>query len=306
MYDDWFVLEFPSVISYAITLSYTPSNEYESLHAAVHTYITWCSVLTKEPHPSIPRPLRKEPERYAKEMICALRVIFKKRGGKAGLEADAGIKRQAQEIQNILQGISSLTSKSLEKHRSFVQNISLQFLLHSSDLLLASQTVEVIFLRGCQKCLEVIQTLFDEFLRAARLEQIPSPSYWKTLSVLCRRWRHQVPLVENWARKVLSLSVLIFMYFLFLFVLEEVLDFTPLVGSCAEKEEYSSLHLCWFQMLNLLGNPAEIIDFDPCGGSDVSYNFVEALLAAGRLTRTCATVFKLINVFYGRCIGFQS
>ena len=168
-----------------------------------------------------------------REMICALRVIFKKRGGlkkrdlstssKAGLEADAGIKRQAQEIQNILQGISSLTSKSLEKHRSFVQNISLQFLLHSSDLLLASQTVEgevyisfilvmehnsVIFLRGCQKCLgyqrkhlgdissvmaqEVIQTLFDEFLRAARLEQIPSPSYWKTLSVLCRRWRHQV------------------------------------------------------------------------------------------------------------------
>lgn len=87
-----------------------------------------------------------------------------------------------------------------------------------------------------------------------------------------------------------------FMYFLFLFVLEgsvlpiigdkEVLDFTPLVGSCAEKEEYSSLHLCWFQMLNLLGNPAEIIDFDPCGGSDVSYNFVEALLAAGRLTRS--------------------
>uniref|UniRef100_A0A914RCQ4 Ral GTPase-activating protein subunit alpha/beta N-terminal domain-containing protein n=1 Tax=Parascaris equorum TaxID=6256 RepID=A0A914RCQ4_PAREQ len=43
---------------------------------------------------------------------------------------------------------------------------------------------------------KMTQTLLDEFLRAARAELIPYPSYWKTLSVLCRRWRHQASLVR--------------------------------------------------------------------------------------------------------------
>ncbi|EJW86442.1 hypothetical protein WUBG_02650 [Wuchereria bancrofti] len=42
---------------------------------------------------------------------------------------------------------------------------------------------------------KVTKTLLDVFLCAARLEQIPSPTYWKTLSVLSKRWRHQISLL---------------------------------------------------------------------------------------------------------------
>uniref|UniRef100_A0A0N5AU91 RALGAPB_N domain-containing protein n=1 Tax=Syphacia muris TaxID=451379 RepID=A0A0N5AU91_9BILA len=275
MYEDWFVLEFPPVQQES-TLSLFSNNEYESLHTAVRTYITWCSVLTKDSHPSVPLPLRADPERYTREMICALRGIFMKRNHgkktdfpmlhKTSLDVDICTKRQAQEIQAILRGITSLTMNCSEKHRNFVQNVSLQFLLNSSDLLLSGQT-NMVNNYGLNS---VVQTVFDEFLRSSLLEQIPSPSYWKTLSVLCRRWRHQVPLVENWARKVLSLSVLIVQE---LFG-PDYLDIPSI--DISNDNQQSSLHLCWFQMLHLLGNPANIIDFDPCKDGAISHNFVEA------------------------------
>lgn len=49
-------------------------------------------------------------------------------------------------------------------------------------------TDDVTFLMGPK----VAKTLLDVFLCAARLEQIPSPTYWQTLSFLSKRWRHQV------------------------------------------------------------------------------------------------------------------
>ena len=43
----------------------------------------------------------------------------------------------------------------------------------------------------------VIDVLFDLWFRAVHNEQIPSLSYWKTLSTLCKRWRHNVRFFKN-------------------------------------------------------------------------------------------------------------
>lgn len=51
---------------------------------------------------------------------------------------------------------------------------------------------------------DVIGTLLDEFLRAARYEYLPSPSYWKTLTIACRRWKHQVFKILYYKIKYLS------------------------------------------------------------------------------------------------------
>lgn len=56
---------------------------------------------------------------------------------------------------------------------------------------------------------QVVNALFDLWSRAVANEVIPSPAYWRTLAVLCRRWRHHVAVVEVWARKVLALTVMV-------------------------------------------------------------------------------------------------
>ncbi|VDM60547.1 unnamed protein product [Angiostrongylus costaricensis] len=38
----------------------------------------------------------------------------------------------------------------------------------------------------------VVDILFDLWFHAVLNEEIPSPTYWRTLSALCRRWRHHV------------------------------------------------------------------------------------------------------------------
>ena len=43
----------------------------------------------------------------------------------------------------------------------------------------------------------VVDVLMDLWLKAVVLEQVPSPSYWKTLSVLSHRWRHHVSAADD-------------------------------------------------------------------------------------------------------------
>uniref|UniRef100_A0A1I7XF76 RALGAPB_N domain-containing protein n=1 Tax=Heterorhabditis bacteriophora TaxID=37862 RepID=A0A1I7XF76_HETBA len=43
----------------------------------------------------------------------------------------------------------------------------------------------------------VVDTLFDLWFRAVLDEEIPSPTYWRTLAVLCRRWRHHLQMTSN-------------------------------------------------------------------------------------------------------------
>uniref|UniRef100_A0A914S5M6 Uncharacterized protein n=1 Tax=Parascaris equorum TaxID=6256 RepID=A0A914S5M6_PAREQ len=140
------------VASYALTLSYAPSKEYEALRAAVRTYVVWLSALVKEPHPGVPKPLKMDPQKYASEMIDALRVIFTRRvltgstPGSASINAplsenDVAISRQAHEMQVVLKTITMLNSNCKEEHREYVWARSLHFLLNVGDLLLAGQSM---------------------------------------------------------------------------------------------------------------------------------------------------------------------
>lgn len=45
---------------------------------------------------------------------------------------------------------------------------------------------------GSVMAADLSQTLFELWVQAAFREYIPSPSYWKTLSSLCRKWIIQV------------------------------------------------------------------------------------------------------------------
>ncbi|VDK17565.1 unnamed protein product, partial [Anisakis simplex] len=306
------------VISYALTLSYSPSREYEALRAAVRTYVIWLSALINESHPSVPKPLKQNPQKYTSEMIDALRLIFTRHTTAACSESSSThhslnsltvlgqsctaaaasahqqlsesdqihITRQSQQMQIILKAITTLNSNCKSVHRDWVCAKSLHFLMNVADLLLSGQlsTPDEISAVMAPK---MSLTLFDEFLFAARAELIPSPSYWRTLSVLCKRWRHQVPVLENWARKVLSLSVLIVQemfgtdYCSVKIVDDEVKEFVKFVGRRAEDESYSVLHVCWFEMLHLIGNPANIVTFEPCAVGAVPHTPIQALLATG-------------------------
>ena len=57
--------------------------------------------------------------------------------------------------------------------------------------------------------------------------------------------------------------------------------FIPFVGTAAREGSHSVLQVCWFQMLHLIGNPAAIVNFDPCSDGVVSHDIIEALLSIG-------------------------
>ncbi|VDN35248.1 unnamed protein product [Gongylonema pulchrum] len=160
------------------------------------------------------------------------------------------------------------------------------FFLSGGSLILLSAGI------GAQDVASVVaskltQTLLDEFLCASLLEQIPSPPYWKTLSFLSRRWRHQVSFIENWARKVLSLSVLIVQeiygenYCTIKITDDQVKLFSAEAKKPAESVTMPVLHVCWFQLMHLIGNPADIISHDPRIAGALPANPLRALLTTG-------------------------
>uniref|UniRef100_A0A1I7VLY1 RALGAPB_N domain-containing protein n=1 Tax=Loa loa TaxID=7209 RepID=A0A1I7VLY1_LOALO len=181
---------------------------------------------------------------------------------------------------------------------------------------------------------KITKTLLDIFLCAARLEQIPSPTYWKTLSFLSKRWRHQVSFIENWARKVVSLSVIIVQeiygenYCPITIMDEQVKLFAANSKKTTENSDtLPVLYVCWFQLMHMIGNPASIISFEPRTSGTLPPNILNAMMITGgamssdgnpligkfdeELTeftvnnlRRCffmasAAVTKLVDIFYG-------
>ncbi|KIH64575.1 hypothetical protein ANCDUO_05113 [Ancylostoma duodenale] len=116
------------------------------------------------------------------------------------------IERQAREVETVLDAIRALTHSASRKYQNEVWARTLSFLLNSADLLLADPlSPEEMGMRVGSR---VVDTLFDLWFHAVLNEEIPSPTYWRTLAALCRRWRHHHRIGERKAKSAVTLSLL--------------------------------------------------------------------------------------------------
>ncbi|VDK87253.1 unnamed protein product, partial [Onchocerca ochengi] len=319
------------VMSYALTLSHSTNKEHEAICVAVRAYCTWLSELSKDPvQAHLPSPMKHDPGNYICILLDSLRMLFVRKNN--GSETSVTVTQQAQEIENILRTIAQNLMNCDGKQQDIIWPAILKFLLNATDLLLSGQTCmdDVTSIMASK----ITKTLLDVFLCAARLEQIPSPTYWKTLSFLSKRWRHQVNFIENWARKVIALSVIIVQeiygenYCPITITDEQVKLFVATSKKTTGNDgSLSVLHVCWFQLMHLIGNPASVISFEPRTARAVPSNILSAMMTTGgamdidgnplvekfdeELTEftvsslkrcffmTSAAVVKLVDVFYG-------
>ncbi|VDK70210.1 unnamed protein product [Litomosoides sigmodontis] len=270
------------VVSYALTLPHSTNKGHEAFCVAVRACCTWLNALSKGTVTHIPGPMNRDPGNYICILLDSLRALFVPRNN--GSEAGVTVMQQSHEIENVLRTIVHSLLNCDEKLNDIIWPAVLKFLLNATDLLLSGQTCadDVTFLMASK----VTKTLLDVFLCAARLEEIPSPTYWKTLSFLSKRWRHQVSFIENWARKLVSLSVIIVQeiygenYCPITISDEQVKLFV--VNSKKAIENDGSLpvhHICWFQLMHMIGNPASIISFEPRTSSVLPSNILNAMMA---------------------------
>ncbi|VDO31170.1 unnamed protein product [Onchocerca flexuosa] len=272
-------------------------------------------------------------------LLDSLRMLFIRKNN--GSNTSVTATQQAHEIENVLRTVVQSLTNCDGKQQDIIWPAVLKFLLNATDLLLSGQTCidDVTSIMASK----ITKTLLDVFLCAARLEQIPSPTYWKTLSFLSKRWRHQVSFIENWARKVISLSVIIVReiygenYCPITITDEQVkLFLANSKKTTGNSGTLSVLHVCWFQLMHLIGNPASVISFEPRTARAVPLNVLSAMITTDgamdsdgnplvekfdeELTEftvsslkrcffiTSAAVMKLVDVFYGDSrvvIGFE-
>uniref|UniRef100_A0A1I7U5J2 RALGAPB_N domain-containing protein n=1 Tax=Caenorhabditis tropicalis TaxID=1561998 RepID=A0A1I7U5J2_9PELO len=259
------------VLNHSLTLSFATSREYETLKGAVRIYLHWLRALCDTPDNNIPTPLLATPEKYFRNIIDALRWVFCRReddldttvGGQ--VPRGLAIERQSIEIEMVLDSLKHLTRNSSRKYQDEVWARSISFLLNSADILLSEPTATEEM--GTRTCVRVADTLFDMWLSAVINEHIPSLTYWSSLATLARRWRHNIPIIECWAKKILGLSVLVCrkMYgddYLRIEITDESVIPFENVPLTADEEEVHLLYRTWFNMLCLFDSPAKILAHD--------------------------------------------
>ncbi|CAI2339835.1 unnamed protein product [Caenorhabditis sp. 36 PRJEB53466] len=318
------------VLNHSLTLSFATSREYETLKGAVRIYLHWLRALCDTPDNNIPTPLLATPEKYFRNIIDALRWVFCRRDddldatltSSSGTQVPRGlaIERQAIEIEMVLDSLKHLTKNSSRKYQDEVWARSLSFLLNSADILLCepNATEEM----GTRTCVRVADTLFEMWLNAVINEHIPSLTYWSSLATLARRWRHNVPIIECWAKKILGLSVLVCrkMYgddYLKIDITDEsVIPFGNVPMSSDEDEnEVHLLYRTWFNMLCLFDSPAKILNHDATrnvclngnsprrtSSSISTTNFELASSSAAQgvsFFLAAVTLQRMIDLFYG-------
>ncbi|KAL6735727.1 hypothetical protein Aduo_006141 [Ancylostoma duodenale] len=300
------------VLNHSLTLSFYTHREYETVRGAVRIYLHWLRALTDIPDGNIPRPLLDTPEKYFRNIIDALRNLFCRRGeAKGEVPRGLAIERQAREVETVLDAIRALTHSASRKYQNEVWARTLSFLLNSADLLLADPlSPEEMGMRVGSR---VVDTLFDLWFHAVLNEEIPSPTYWRTLAALCRRWRHHVTVVESWARKLLALTVLVCRkmygeeYCRISIHDESILPFAYL-PPVEEEDEVDLLYHSWYNLFSLMDSPADILAHDPAqnkpinGGIPVSDENMDVQPPASLpLCFFLATTAlqRMIDVFYG-------
>ncbi|KJH42714.1 hypothetical protein DICVIV_11289 [Dictyocaulus viviparus] len=191
------------VLNHSLTLSFNTHREYETVHGAVCIYLHWLRALTDIPDCTIPAPLLDTPEKYFRSGISLMPLEIcsveertsKERKVTNKVPRGLAIERQAHEVETVLDSIRDLTYSASRKYQNEVTARTLSFLLNSADILLADPlSPEEMGMRVGSR---VVDTLFDLWFHAVLNEEIPSPTYWRTLSALCRRWRHHVSLPKT-------------------------------------------------------------------------------------------------------------
>ncbi|KAH7729802.1 hypothetical protein AAVH_02276 [Aphelenchoides avenae] len=292
------------VINHAFSLPFRSTRDYETIRAAVRIYLAWSTALTSEVHKACPKSLREQPGRYFRKILDALRALFLPRrvfGNDASV-----IARQGNEIRNVLTALRHLTSGTslVDEYRDEVWSRCLLFLMASTDQLLAQPAgPEEI---GSVMAADLAQTLFELWVQAALHELIPSPSYWKTLSTLCRKWIIQVPVIECWARELLPLTVLLVQSFYgkaycnIRIANERSLQ---CFGELNEDGTTDTLREAWHRFLHLFGNPARFLQY----GDEFMQNYNVSQAAASYYSAQASlsffyavvTICKMVDLFYG-------
>ncbi|WKX97819.1 hypothetical protein Q1695_013474 [Nippostrongylus brasiliensis] len=255
------------VLNHSLTLSFATHREYETVRGAVRIYLHWLRALTDIPDSNIPTPLLDTPEKYFRSIIDALRNLFRRRGETKGeVPRGLAIERQAREVEMVLDAVRDLTRTASRKYQNEVWARTLSFLLNSADLLLADPlSPEEMGMRVGSR---VVDTLFDLWFHAVLNEEIPSPTYWRTLALLCRRWRHHVTVIESWARKLLAMTVLVCrkMYgedYCRILIHDESITPFAFLPPAEEEGEVDLLYHSWVNLFSLLDSPADILSHDP-------------------------------------------
>ncbi|CAJ0960121.1 unnamed protein product, partial [Mesorhabditis belari] len=253
------------ILNHALTLPLHTDREFTTVEQTVSVYTHWLRALTDTPDGTIPAPLLQTPEKYFRTIVDALRSVFVRRRVTDG-RLELIVNRQAAQIETILENIKAITMFASRKYQDEVWSRSLSFMLNSADILLAEPPIPDDI--SCRMSCRMVDTLLELWLRAVSLEQIPSSSYWRTLHVLFLKWRHHVPVIESWARKLLSLTVLVCqsMYgskSCTINIGDE--SVTSLISTSTDDDEDgpSLLFKSWMDILSLLGPPSAILQHEP-------------------------------------------
>ncbi|KAJ1371289.1 hypothetical protein KIN20_033209 [Parelaphostrongylus tenuis] len=301
------------VLNYSLTLSFTTHREYETIRGAVHIYLHWLRALTDTPGGNIPTPLLDTPEKYFRTIIDALRNLFCRRvNSKGEVSRGVAIERQAREVENVLTSIRDLAHAASRKYQNEVWTRTLSFLLNSADILLADPfSPEEMGVRVGSR---VVDTLFDLWFHAVLNEEIPSPTYWRTLSALCRRWRHHITVVESWGRKLLAITVVVCrrMYgdeYCRILIRDDSITPFAFLPAFEDDGDMDLLYHSWFNLFSLLDSPVDILAHDPMrnkpisGGVPCYDESVEAPQVSASLPLcfflAVTALQRMVDVFYG-------
>ncbi|VDL75359.1 unnamed protein product [Nippostrongylus brasiliensis] len=246
MYEDWPTLEFPD-LSKSILDLFTKATS-EAVSSALLYELTRSQESEEEDQGAI-RLHTDDQLRWCMQVPRGL-----------------AIERQAREVEMVLDAVRDLTRTASRKYQNEVWARTLSFLLNSADLLLADPlSPEEMGMRVGSR---VVDTLFDLWFHAVLNEEIPSPTYWRTLALLCRRWRHHVTVIESWARKLLAMTVLVCrkMYgeeYCRILIHDESITPFAFLPPAEEEGEVDLLYHSWVNLFSLLDSPADILSHDP-------------------------------------------
>ncbi|XP_065199453.1 ral GTPase-activating protein subunit beta isoform X2 [Planococcus citri] len=235
------------IISYGLTL---PLTEHDTVRDCVHVYCEWLSALYPTPKISVPLPISRDPNFFARKIIAHLLNLFMPRNG----EGSDVINKQAVLCHRVLRTLQQVTQDSKNIENDTWQTLLL-FLLTINDALLAPPTIKDDV--GDQLCERVLSVLLEIWLLAC-VKCYPSPPLWKTLREMAINWRHRTALIEQWNRinLILTSKILEIMY---------GLSFPQLKIGGDEDIQATVNNMCeetvaqtWFRVLHSIGNPVDL------------------------------------------------
>ncbi|CAG0896200.1 unnamed protein product [Cyprideis torosa] len=183
------------VTCYGLTL---PLTDHDALRDCVNIYCEYLSAFLPIPKASVPQPIMEDPNLYGRIMVKHLYHLFVPRTG----DSTDLTHKQAVLCHRVLRTLQSIAQSSRILSRDTWESLLL-LLLSVNDTLLASPTVKDDI--GDLMCERVLSVLFEIWLVACS-KCYPSPSTWKTFCEVTLRWRHRIPLVQQWNRVCAALT----------------------------------------------------------------------------------------------------